>query len=261
MFGGNFHKPSIDRVYHISLNNETDIEKVRDGIYHGEKNGKWASSSDFISESYGDGLVRLYTADDFFDFQTLWEEYRSTGSERKRTSRKNGRLSDRGRNNSRTGDHPVKTSSTDGVFFDGKKYSLSDSTVRPTNGMDITGDDIRYTPDVAPVSKTETTVAENAPVAPVMEESATEDNGFLSEGLTEHQTAFVNKKMGSVATPEPVQADSFTPKATGGTAPIDTSLGGEGRGTNRISHGASSDVSNNTIPKNASSVNPTETIV
>jgi len=116
------------------------------------------------------------------------------------------------------------------------------------------------TEDIAPVSKTETTVAKNAPVAPVMEESATEDNGFLSEGLTEHQTAFVNKKMGSVATPEPVQADSFTPKATGGTAPIDTSLGGEGRDTNRISHGASSDVSNNTIPKNASSVNPTETI-
>lgn len=33
------------------------------------------------------------------------------------------------------------------------------------------------------------------------------------------QTAYINKKSGSIATPEPVQADSFTPVATGGTAP------------------------------------------
>lgn len=231
---GNFHKPSIDRVYHISLNNETDIEKVRDGIYHGEKNGKWASSSDFISESYGDGLVRLYTADDFFDFQTLWEEYRSTGSERKRTSRKNGRLSDRGRNNSRTGDHPVKTSSTDGVFFDGKKYSLSDSTVRPTNGMDITGEDVRYTPDIAPVmeapvSKTETTVAENATVAPVMGEEPVKDKPLPEDA------------------PKFEQTNKTVPPNDGGVT------------DNSSLATSTSTVSNNTISKNAPSVNPTET--
>ena len=36
------------------------------------------------------------------------------------------------------------------------------------------------------------------------------------------QTTFINKKTGSIATPESVQADSFTPKATGGTAPINS---------------------------------------
>lgn len=34
------------------------------------------------------------------------------------------------------------------------------------------------------------------------------------------QTEYINKKSGSIATPESVQADSFTPKATGGTAPV-----------------------------------------
>ena len=34
------------------------------------------------------------------------------------------------------------------------------------------------------------------------------------------QTAYINKKGGSIATPESVQADSFTPVATGGTAPV-----------------------------------------
>ncbi|MBO5967850.1 MAG: hypothetical protein J6S14_05055 [Clostridia bacterium] len=37
------------------------------------------------------------------------------------------------------------------------------------------------------------------------------------------QTTFINKKSGDIATPKSVQADSFTPKATGGTAPVDTS--------------------------------------
>ena len=46
------------------------------------------------------------------------------------------------------------------------------------------------------------------------------------------QTTFINKKTGSIATPESVQADSFTPKATGGTAPT------------------------NSISKNAEDVNP-----
>ena len=241
MFGGNFHKPSIDRVYHISLNNETDIEKVRDGIYHGEKNGKWASSSDFISESYGDGLVRLYTADDFFDFQTLWEEYRSTGSERKRTSRKNGRLSDRGRNNSRTGDHPVKTTSTDGVFFDEKKYSLSEVS----DSALAEGEAIRYHEDIAPVmeapvSKTETTVAENATVAPVIDDEPVKDKP-LPEDAPKVQNKTVHQQL---------QEENKTALPNDGGVTDNSSLAT-----------STSTVSNNTIPKNASSVNPTETIV
>ena len=36
------------------------------------------------------------------------------------------------------------------------------------------------------------------------------------------QTTYVNKKRGSIATPESEQADSNTPKATGGTAPINS---------------------------------------
>ena len=46
----------------------------------------------------------------------------------------------------------------------------------------------------------------------------------MQEGTTD-----INKKSGSIATPEPVQADSFTSKTTGGTAPIATapSLSGD----------------------------------
>ena len=80
--------------------------------------------------------------------------------------------------------------------FEEYKFSLSDSTVTPTKGMGITGDDIRYTPDIAPVSKTETTVAKNAPVAPVMDDEpvapiATKDvRGWreLANTLVEAQT-------------------------------------------------------------------------
>ena len=36
------------------------------------------------------------------------------------------------------------------------------------------------------------------------------------------QTSYVNKKTGSIATPEPVQADSFTSETPGGTAPTST---------------------------------------
>ena len=170
MFGGDFQKPSIYKVYHIGLNNETDIEIVRDAIYDGEKNGQWTQQSAAIEAIYGSELVREYTAENFGTFQELSRKQQRTVS--KGYPGKNPRLRNGRGNASELGDHPVKTSSTDGVFFDEKKYSLSEVS----DSALAEGEAIRYHEDIAPVmeapvSKTETTVAENAPVAPVMEES------------------------------------------------------------------------------------------
>lgn len=69
------------------------------------------------------------------------------------------------------------------------------------------------------------------------------------------QTTYVNKKKGSVATPESEQADSNTPKATGGTAPADASLDGGSHDPKAASSDVSSDASNNSISETPPVVN------
>ena len=75
------------------------------------------------------------------------------------------------------------------------------------------------------------------------------------------QTTYVNKKRGSIATPESEQADSNTPKATGGTAHDKdvTQSPAEGQTTNHGTNAQSAIVSpssNNSIPQTTPGVNP-----
>ena len=59
---GNPTDPEIERVVHIFLDNETDIEKVRDIIYGKEVN-QWTPKSDIASNIYGTENFAEYTKD------------------------------------------------------------------------------------------------------------------------------------------------------------------------------------------------------
>ena len=76
------------------------------------------------------------------------------------------------------------------------------------------------------------------------------------------QTEYINKKSGSIATPKSVQADSFTPKATGGTAPVTettSSLVGDAEASRVTSEtkAKSDTVFNNSVAENNAGVKGT----
>lgn len=93
---GNFNNPSIERVYHIGLDNETDIENVRDGIYARE-NRNFALSSEIIQDYWRDEPVYVYGPSDFFSYEWLISEYE--GKYGKRNLGNNKRLQNRKRSN------------------------------------------------------------------------------------------------------------------------------------------------------------------
>ena len=76
---GNVNNPSVEKVVHINLDNETDIEKVRDVIYAKETN-KWAPESDIAGDVYGEKNFKEYSKGDFHNI------YSSSGR-RKRGAR------------------------------------------------------------------------------------------------------------------------------------------------------------------------------
>lgn len=97
---GRFSGPSIDKVYKINLDNETDIEIVRDFIYDTAKKSKWALQSVDIEELFGYELVRAYEKNDYKSFQEL--SGGQEGSVSKRNIWSDSELQDRGRSNPST---------------------------------------------------------------------------------------------------------------------------------------------------------------
>ncbi len=122
---GSFENPSIEKIYHINLDSETDIEIVRDAIYESEKDGEWALQSNVIKEIFGDDLVSVNTVDDFGTFQELSRKRKGTeskGDTRSNTGLQNGSGSNQGNRNSLSN----KASSKDGVFYSVSEQSLED---------------------------------------------------------------------------------------------------------------------------------------
>lgn len=113
---GKFNSPSIEKVYHINLNNETDIEIVRDVIYESEKYGEWSLQSTLVEEMFGNEVVGSCTSDDFETFQRLSRKQKRTKG--KGNFRTDSELQDGRRRDSRT-QYSLndKASSEDGVFF------------------------------------------------------------------------------------------------------------------------------------------------
>lgn len=66
---GNINDPKISSVVYIGLDNETDIDKVRSGIYEREKQGKSAVSSGVVS-NYSE-IITEYRPQDFESYQEL----------------------------------------------------------------------------------------------------------------------------------------------------------------------------------------------
>ena len=58
-------------MYHIGLDNETDIEVIREVLYESEKHSEWTLSSDSIEKIYGNEVISIHTVDDFEDYRQL----------------------------------------------------------------------------------------------------------------------------------------------------------------------------------------------
>ena len=56
---GNSVNPSIEKIVHIFLDDETDIKKVRDYIY-GKEISKWKISRGDVTKIYGENVFREY---------------------------------------------------------------------------------------------------------------------------------------------------------------------------------------------------------
>ncbi len=67
---GNHAEPSIDRVYWIDLDNETDIEIVRDYIYECEDDTQFTARAD-AQEIYGETLVQRYARQNYPAYKEL----------------------------------------------------------------------------------------------------------------------------------------------------------------------------------------------
>lgn len=96
---GDYLNPSIEKVYYIDLNNETDIEDLRSEIFEREKSGRTLAST--ITENYfEDEPVELYRPEDFADHKELRQKYERKQS--KRNSRNDSELQNGKRSNSKT---------------------------------------------------------------------------------------------------------------------------------------------------------------
>ncbi|MBQ5783088.1 MAG: hypothetical protein IIV99_06880 [Oscillospiraceae bacterium] len=62
--------PSVEKVIHINLDNETDIEIIRDYIYEQEKN-KRTQQGTYVERVYDKEIVRQYTRRDYEDFYSF----------------------------------------------------------------------------------------------------------------------------------------------------------------------------------------------
>lgn len=67
--GGGYVNPSIERVYRIALDNETDIDYVRREIHAIEKSNKDARR--YVQKAFGDWLVESYERQDFGVYEEL----------------------------------------------------------------------------------------------------------------------------------------------------------------------------------------------
>ncbi|MDD6880845.1 MAG: hypothetical protein PUE18_04650 [Firmicutes bacterium] len=90
--------PSIEKVYHINLDSESDIEIVRRYIYEEERLG--ALQGNDIAVLFGQELVSFYKSEDFPNYRESRREYERKQSER--NSRNDSELQNRKRSNSKT---------------------------------------------------------------------------------------------------------------------------------------------------------------
>ena len=171
---GNFQHPSIDNVYHIGLDNETDIEIVRDVIYESERKSEWTLPSAVIEAYYGNEVIRAYSNYDFESFQTLRGEYE--GAESKGNSKSSRNMQNRTGSNSKTRiefsiSEDSKMSSGDGIFFDEKNIAKNREYSTPS---------VREKP-IAPIKNGIYTedVALEKPIAPT--DHLGEANGMVQE--------------------------------------------------------------------------------
>ena len=131
---GNYANPSIEKVYRIGLDNETDIEIVRDVIYDSESSSEWSLQGASIEEIFRDENVGIYTVHDFENYREVLQRYERAKSEG--NSGNNSRLQDGSGSNSNIEiSEPLKetdkTSSVDDVFF---KYTV----VKDNKGRELT---------------------------------------------------------------------------------------------------------------------------
>lgn len=121
---GDYLNPSIEKVYYIDLNNETDIEDLRSEIYEREKSGRTLAST--ITENYfEDEPVELYRLEDFSNYKELRQKYEREQSER--NYRNYSELQNGKRSNTKT---EIRFDVEEKVPDDGAFFSTTDNQGR-----------------------------------------------------------------------------------------------------------------------------------
>ena len=119
---GDYHKPSIERVYDIALESDTDVEIVRDAIYELERHNKGRTTSEVVDEFFKDEPVRCISKEDsktYREFKQARERAKGEGDQRNVDE-----MQDLGR--SRSHDRENVTEPPKGGSFNGDvKYSRS----------------------------------------------------------------------------------------------------------------------------------------
>ena len=101
---GNYNNPSVEKVVHINLDNETAIEKVRDYIYEKEI-GKWKYASRVAGNIFSKELFTEHRIEDFRDIHST--SRRTEGSTRTEDSGHNSQQRN-GRRNYKEGTGTLK---------------------------------------------------------------------------------------------------------------------------------------------------------
>ena len=132
---GDYLNPSIEKVYHIDLDGETDIEIVRRYIYEEERIGTLQGND--IAVLYGQELVSFFKSEDFPNYRESRREYERKQSER--NPRNYSELQNGKRSNTKT---EIRFDVEEKVPDDGAFFSTTDS-----QGRELTKEQQEYFKD------------------------------------------------------------------------------------------------------------------
>lgn len=129
--------PSVERVYRVELDNETDIEEVRDFIHDAEKK-LGSRAHNYVAYAYGEELVRAYRRQDSPSYEELQRgtEGRTGG----KTESNDGNGKNRGASSDETGKNRLVNFSLSSQGIDNKQTE-TETFKRWFGGSKVVNDD------------------------------------------------------------------------------------------------------------------------
>ncbi|MDO5112318.1 MAG: hypothetical protein Q4E65_08440 [Clostridia bacterium] len=178
---GKFGNWSIDRVYRIELDNETDIDRLRREIYEREE-VDGARAGDIITNYFGEELVKRYRLDDFATYSEVRasQRPRNAGS-RSEEDNRHYRFEQDG-----SGDRG-ETQDTDKIKFSFKDDlpNINTEELRDTMEYDDQSDSVRAAAEITNGYKASDSVVDRIATATLRETMSTYDKDKLTAALRE----------------------------------------------------------------------------